>query len=91
MQGRGVEDRPGQSVGGEDGDHGESFGAMLRRLRETAGLTQGELASRAGVTVERATYEPLVTAAREALGDEAFADAWAEGRKLPPERALDSW
>ena len=39
--------------------------------------------------VERATYEPLVAAAREALGDEAFADAWAEGRSLPPERALD--
>lgn len=41
--------------------------------------------------VERATYEPLVAAAREALGEEAFATAWAEGRRLPPERVLDPW
>ncbi len=41
--------------------------------------------------VERAMYGPLVATAREALGEEAFANAWAEGRKLTPERALDAW
>ena len=40
---------------------------------------------------ERARYEPLVAEAREALGEEAFAKAWADGRRLSPERALDSW
>ena len=39
---------------------------------------------------ERARYEPLVAKARGALGEEAFAKAWAEGRKLTPERALDA-
>ena len=40
---------------------------------------------------ERARYEPLVAKAREALGEEDFAKAWAEGRNLTPERALDAW
>jgi hypothetical protein len=40
--------------------------------------------------VERARYEPLVAAAREALGEEAFANAWAEGRTLTPEHAFDA-
>ena len=39
---------------------------------------------------ERARYEPLVAKARAALGEEAFARVWAEGRKLTPERALDA-
>jgi tetratricopeptide (TPR) repeat protein len=38
---------------------------------------------------ERARYEPLVAKARDALGEEAFAKAWAEGRRHTPERALD--
>jgi transcriptional regulator with XRE-family HTH domain len=31
---------------------GDPFGTRLRRLRETAGLTQEELASRAGLTAK---------------------------------------
>jgi transcriptional regulator with XRE-family HTH domain len=34
------------------GEQGISFGVRLRRLRETAGLTQEELASRAGLTAK---------------------------------------
>ena len=52
MQGRGIEDRPGPAVKGTDGGHGEPFGAMLKRLRDTAGLMQEELASRAGLTAK---------------------------------------
>ncbi len=40
---------------------------------------------------ERARYEPLVVKTRETLAQEAFAKAWAEGRKLTPERVLDAW
>ena len=40
---------------------------------------------------ERARYEPLVAKARDALGEEAFAKAWADGRRPSPSRALDSW
>ena len=40
---------------------------------------------------ERARYEPLVAKARDALGEEAFAKAGPDGRRLSPERALDSW
>jgi tetratricopeptide (TPR) repeat protein len=40
---------------------------------------------------ERARHEPLVAEAREALGEDAFAKAWAEGRRLSPERALDAY
>ncbi len=52
MQGRGVEDRPGPAVRNTDGDQGEPFGAMLKRLRDRAGLTQEELASKAGLTAK---------------------------------------
>src|ERR671916_1297994 len=52
MQGRGIEDRPEPAVGGTDGGHGEPFGAMLKRLRDRAGLTQEELASKAGLTAK---------------------------------------
>ena len=52
MQGRGVEDRPGPSARGTSGDHEASFGARLKRLRDAAGLTQEELACRAGLTAK---------------------------------------
>jgi hypothetical protein len=47
MQSRDVKDRPGPIVGGRNGNHGESFGASLKRLRESAGLTQEELSGTA--------------------------------------------
>jgi predicted ATPase/class 3 adenylate cyclase/DNA-binding CsgD family transcriptional regulator len=38
--------------------------------------------------VYRNDYEQAVTAARSALGEKAFASAWAEGRIMTPEQAL---
>jgi hypothetical protein len=59
------------------------FGETLRGLREAIGAPPKD--------AERARYEPLVATAREALGEEAFAHTWAEGRGLGPEQALDAW
>ena len=56
--------------------------AAAERLREEIGAPPED--------AERARYEPLVAKARAALGEEAFAKVWAEGRKLTPERALDA-
>jgi predicted ATPase/class 3 adenylate cyclase/DNA-binding SARP family transcriptional activator len=50
------------------------------RLRETIGIALSPY--------ERTDYEAGVTAARTALGEERFAAAWAEGRALPLERAI---
>jgi transcriptional regulator with XRE-family HTH domain len=52
MQEGGVEDRPGPAARGTNGDHEAPFGAELKRLRYAAGLTQEELASRAGLTAK---------------------------------------
>jgi predicted ATPase/DNA-binding XRE family transcriptional regulator len=52
MQEGGVEDRPGPAARGTNGDHEAPFGAELKRLRDAAGLTQEELASRAGLTAK---------------------------------------
>jgi predicted ATPase/DNA-binding CsgD family transcriptional regulator len=41
--------------------------------------------------IERAKHEPFIAAARKALGEETFANAWAEGRELTPEQALEAW
>jgi ATP/maltotriose-dependent transcriptional regulator MalT len=41
--------------------------------------------------VERAKHEALIADAREALGEAALANAWAEGRKLTLEQALEAW
>jgi predicted ATPase/DNA-binding CsgD family transcriptional regulator len=41
--------------------------------------------------VERIKHEAIISAAREALGEAAFANAWSEGRKLTPEQALEAW
>jgi hypothetical protein len=57
--------------------------AAAEALREAIGAPPKD--------VERTRYEPLVAAAREALGEEAFAHTWAEGRGLGPEQALDAW
>jgi ATP/maltotriose-dependent transcriptional regulator MalT len=40
---------------------------------------------------ERTKHEALIAAAREALGEAAFANAWSEGRNLTPEQALEVW
>jgi tetratricopeptide (TPR) repeat protein len=40
--------------------------------------------------VDQAEYTPIIAAARTALGEAAFAAAWAEGRHLTPEAALAS-
>ncbi len=40
--------------------------------------------------VERASYEHLLTAARTQLGEKSFAAAWAVGRSMTPEQALDA-
>jgi predicted ATPase/tRNA A-37 threonylcarbamoyl transferase component Bud32 len=39
-------------------------------------------------TVYRTAYEQAVVDARSALGEKAFASAWAEGRTMTPEQAL---
>jgi transcriptional regulator with XRE-family HTH domain len=59
----------------------ESFAALLRRLRESRGLTQEELAARAGLTVHgvsalergvrRRPYPHTVRSLAEALGSSA--------------------
>lgn len=38
--------------------------------------------------IERATYEDSVATIRKQLGEQAFATAWAEGRRMTPEQAL---
>lgn len=57
--------------------------AAVEALRERIGAPPRD--------IERARYEPLVATARETLGEEAFAKAWAEGRGLTLEQALDAW
>ncbi len=39
-------------------------------------------------TVARAAHEEPMKAVRSALGEQAFASAWAEGRIMPPEQAV---
>src|SRR5919112_3282969 len=48
----GAEQRGGRTVSRENNENGPSFGTMLRELRVAAGLTQEELASRAGLTAK---------------------------------------
>ncbi len=73
---------------------GENFGARLRELREAAGLTQQELASKAGVqweTIsrwERGAREPSwsnVLALAGVLGVDCTAFNMPAGENTPPE------
>jgi tetratricopeptide (TPR) repeat protein len=57
--------------------------AAVEALREKIGAQPND--------IERARYEPLVATTRQALGEETFADLWAEGRNLTPEQVLDAW
>jgi non-specific serine/threonine protein kinase len=56
------------------------FGAATA-LRERSGFQSRNPA-------ERATFEPGITAAREALGEKPFADGWEEGRALSSDQAI---
>ena len=60
------------------------------RLRATAGALRRESGSAPNDPETGRPQAPLAEA-REALDEEAFANLWAEGRRLSPERALDSW
>src|SRR5919112_983827 len=74
----GAEQRGGRTVSRENNENGPSFGTMLRELRVAAGLTQEELASRAGLTAKAVSalergerkrpYPHTVRALAEALG-----------------------
>jgi DNA-binding NarL/FixJ family response regulator len=55
--------------------------AAAEALREEIGAVLSD--------VERARHEPLIATARKVLGEEAFANVWAEGRQLTPQQVLD--
>jgi non-specific serine/threonine protein kinase len=65
-----------------------------RRSARLLGAAQGSM-EEAGAPVynyympDRALYERSLAAARARLGEEAFAAAWAEGRAMTPERAVE--
>jgi class 3 adenylate cyclase len=50
-------------------------------LREQMGVSMSP--------VEREAYERILDGARVALGDQVFAEAWAEGRATPQEQAVE--
>src|SRR5919199_2505481 len=52
MDREGAEDRPKPTVRSVKKAHVATFGTVLRELREAGGLTQEELASRAGLTAK---------------------------------------
>lgn len=89
-----------RQVSGASAGASESFGAVLRRLRESAGLTQEELADRAGLTahgvsaLERGTrtrpYPHTVRALTGALGlDPGQAQALLAAVPRRPRRPAD--
>src|SRR5215210_886556 len=73
-----VERRGKQSVSNVNNDNGPAFGALLKQYRNSLGLTQEELASRAGLTAKAVSalergerkrpYPHTVRALAEALG-----------------------
>jgi DNA-binding NarL/FixJ family response regulator len=65
---------------GDDGRAARLFGAA-QALRQALGASLSP--------AERARYEPDLAATRAALGEAAFEAASAEGRAMPPERAID--
>jgi DNA-binding XRE family transcriptional regulator len=52
MHARGGEGRTGPAAGGTNGGQTAPFAGVLKRLRKAAGLTQEELATRAGLTAK---------------------------------------
>src|SRR3989337_978645 len=86
MERESIEDRLKSAVGGANTGYGAAFGAILRELREAKGLTQEELAFRAGLTAKAVSalergerkrpYPHTVRALADALelsGDKRFA------------------
>jgi hypothetical protein len=64
-------------------------GQSLRAARLLGAAESMREASRALLPPARRTeYEREVAAVRAALGEEAFAAAWAEGRAMSPEQAV---
>src|SRR5215210_9594819 len=78
MDREGTEDRPKPTVRGVKKGNVATFGTILRELREAGGLTQEELASRAGLTAKAVSalergerkrpYPHTVRSLAEALG-----------------------
>src|SRR5262249_20772353 len=56
------------------------FWGMAEALREALGAPLHP--------VERADYDPAVSATRDQLGEEAFTSAWQEGRHMSADQAL---
>jgi predicted ATPase/DNA-binding CsgD family transcriptional regulator len=89
----------------KEGDYMDHFASGLEGLASVV-AAQGELAWAARLwgaatflretigmplwPVERASYEQAVAATRAHLGQQAFSQAWAEGRSMTPEQALAS-
>jgi transcriptional regulator with XRE-family HTH domain len=75
-----------------------SFGERLQQLREAAGLTQEEFASRANLTAKAVStlergerkrpYPHTVRSLAEALGDQAWNAAHDEGQAMSFEEAV---
>jgi predicted ATPase/DNA-binding NarL/FixJ family response regulator len=61
-------------------EHAVRLLATAERMRATAGADWP--------AIQRAAYEHELTSARERLSDEAFADAWAAGSVVAPEKAI---
>ncbi len=65
--------------------------AVLERAATLFGAVEGILEAMSGVlySVDRHPYERNVAAVRSALGEEAFGKAWAEGRAMSMEQAIE--
>jgi non-specific serine/threonine protein kinase len=62
--------------------------ARAARLLGAARAQRDRLGLRYGVRADQAARDAAVVAARAALGDDAFATAWAEGQALSPNEAV---
>jgi ATP/maltotriose-dependent transcriptional regulator MalT len=69
-----------QEAGGEGILWAARLWGAAEALRESAGIPLSP--------IERADYERRVAAARTLLGEQAFAQAWTEGRTMTPEQAI---
>src|SRR3990170_4824375 len=102
MQRESVEDLLNPPARGTNREHDAPFGVRLKRLREAAGLTQEELASRAGLTAKAVSalergerkrpYPHTVRSLGEALGlsdqERLYLLAWVQRRDAPARGAV---